>query len=74
MPKTWAEIRRIAWERRPDSLDDLSEMDLHFLLAMLNRQRVPRWEEGDFSQFYLEVVARIRNLIPPTQKGRAAHE
>ena len=62
MPKTWAEIRKIASEHRPDSLDGLSEMDLHFLLVMLNRQRVPRWEEGDFSQFYLKVVKRIRNL------------
>ena len=62
MPKTMAEIRQIALERRLDSLNGLSEMDLNVLLATLKRQRVPLREEGDFSQFYVEVVDRIRNL------------
>jgi len=61
MPKTFAELQRIALERRLDSLDDLSIMDLDVLLATLNRQRVPASEEEVFCRFYLEVVQRIRN-------------
>ncbi len=61
MPKSFAEIQRIASERRLDSLDGLSIMDLDVLLATLNRQRVPASEEEVFCRFYLEVVQRIRN-------------
>lgn len=61
MPKSFAEIERIALEHRLDSLDGLSVMDLSVLLATLNRKRVPLHEEAIFSQFYLEVVQRVRN-------------
>jgi hypothetical protein len=60
MPKTFAEITRIATERRLASLEGLSKMDLSVLLATLNRQRVPLAEEDAFAQFYLEVVNRYR--------------
>jgi hypothetical protein len=61
MPKTIAEIERIALERRFDSLDGLSAQDLSVLLATLKRQRVPLAEEEVFNRFYLEVVQRVRN-------------
>lgn len=61
MPKTFAELQRIALERRLDSLAGLSAMDLDVLLATLNRQRVPLADEEIFCGFYLEVVQRVRN-------------
>lgn len=62
MSKTISEIERIALERRLDSLECLSALDLNVLLATLNRQRVPLPEEEVFTRFYLEVVQRVRNL------------
>ncbi len=61
MPKSLAEIERIARDRRLDALAGLSDVDLHVLLATLNRQATPDLEEESFARFYLEVVNRIKN-------------
>ena len=65
MPKTLAEIRKLALARNLDDLDGLSETDLNVLLATLKKKKIPLKEEMDFRDFYPEVVTRLRSPAQP---------
>lgn len=58
--KSLGEICHIAQQRDISTLDALSKRELNVLLATLNHIRVDLEEEGAFTEFFLEVVDRIR--------------
>ena len=59
--KSFGEMRQIAQWRDAETLNGLTGIELGVLLAILNRVRVGVEEEDAFTEFYLEVIHRIRD-------------
>lgn len=53
-------ITRVALERRSDSLEVLSNLELGFLRVLLMRQIVPASEKDSFAKFFLKVTEHIK--------------